>query len=102
MRAWTWPASGDWPVFIGLGLCSGIVGYCLSAAYRLADAATIAPFEYIGLPLAIFWGWLIWGQLPGSWVWAGIVLIVGSGLFVFFRERAKARPMIRRQVNRRY
>ncbi len=93
LRAWIWPAPGDWPVFIGLGVCSGAIGYCLSAAYRMADAATIAPFEYIGLPMAIFWGWMIFGDWPVTATWAGCVLIIGAGIFVFFREQARASPL---------
>ncbi|MBP0483789.1 DMT family transporter [Sagittula salina] len=92
LRAWHWPAPEDWPVFIGLGLCSGLVGYCLSAAYRLADAATIAPFEYVGLPLAILWGWLTFGEWPTPATWAGCALIIGAGLFVFLREQIRAAP----------
>lgn len=92
LRAWIWPTPSDWPVFIGLGLCSGVVSYCLSAAYRMADAGVIAPFEYIGLPLAIFWGWAIFGDWPVLATWIGCVLIIGAGIFVFFRERAKSRP----------
>ncbi|MBY6113183.1 DMT family transporter [Mameliella alba] len=92
LRAWSWPAPNDWLIFLGLGLCSGVVGYCLSAAYRLADAATIAPFEYIGLPLAILWGWMIFGEWPVPATWAGCVLIIGAGIFVFLREQAKAQP----------
>ncbi|MEZ5801117.1 MAG: DMT family transporter [Nitratireductor sp.] len=53
-------------LFIVLGLNSAIVGYCIAQAYRMADAATVAPFEYIGLPMAVFWGWLLWRELPGS------------------------------------
>ena len=92
LRAWNWPTPADWPVFLGLGLCAGAVGYCLSAAYRLADAATIAPFEYIGLPMAIFWGWMIFGDWPASATWAGCVLIIGAGIFVFFREQVRSSP----------
>lgn len=91
LRAWVWPEGADWWYFIGLGLNAAVVGYCLSAAYRAADAATIAPFEYIGLPLAVFWGWTIFHSLPGWEVWVGMALIMGSGLFVFLRERQKAR-----------
>lgn len=100
-RAWLWPAPGDWWVIIGTGANSAVVGYSLSQAYRMADAATVAPFEYVGLPLAVFWGWLIFADLPVWEVWAGIALILGSGLFVFLRERQKARIVARGPVKRR-
>ncbi|KUF09233.1 DMT family transporter [Pseudoponticoccus marisrubri] len=92
LRAWRWPPEEDWPVFLGLGCMSGIVGYCLSAAYRSAAAATVAPFEYIGLPLAIFWGWAIFGEWPVPATWIGCALIIGAGIFVFLRERRRGRP----------
>jgi len=91
LRAWVWPTDNDIWIFAGLGLNSAIVGYCLSQAYRLADAATVAPFEYVGLPLAVIWGFLMFGDFPVLEIWIGISLILGAGLFVFVRERKKAR-----------
>ncbi|WP_164659344.1 DMT family transporter [Tropicibacter sp. Alg240-R139] len=102
LRAWVWPEQGDWFYFIWLGLNSGVVGYCLAQAYRLADAATVAPFEYVGLPMAIFWGWLLWAEIPSLEVWAGMAMIMGSGLFVFLRERQKAQRVTRTEVKGRY
>ncbi|APE42569.1 hypothetical protein BOO69_03400 [Sulfitobacter alexandrii] len=102
LRAWVWPAPGDGWVFVGMGLNAAVIGYCLSAAYRMADAATVAPFEYLGLPLAVFWGVVIFGDLPAWEVWIGIALILGSGLFVFLRERQKARSTVSRPTTRRY
>lgn len=102
LRAWVWPTPQDWYYFIGLGLNSGIVGYCLAQAYRLADAATVAPFEYVGLPMAVFWGWLLWAEVPSIEVWAGMAMIMGSGLFVFLREKQKARRVARTEVKGRY
>lgn len=101
LRAWVWPAPGDWWYFIGLGLNSAIIGYCLSQAYRVTDAATVAPFEYVGLPLAVFWGWLLWSDLPDLTIWIGMTLIVGAGLFVFLREKQKARQVARAGIKRR-
>ena len=102
LRAWVWPADGDLWVFVGLGVNSAIVAYCLSQAYRLADAATVAPFEYIGLPLAVLWGFVAFGDLPVAEVWVGIALILGSGLFVFLRERQKARLLAHSQIKARH
>ncbi len=103
LRAWVWPQGNDVWLFLGLGLNSAVIGYTLAAAYRMADAATIAPFEYIGLPLAIMWGWVIWGDLPDMVSSAGITLILGSGLFVFLREQQKKRRIIsNKRVHRRY
>lgn len=103
LRAWVWPEGRDIWLFLGLGLNSAIIGYSLSAAYRAADAATVAPFEYVGLPLAIFWGWAVWGELPAPVVSLGIALILGAGLFVFLRERQVGRRLASgTRLRRRY
>lgn len=102
-RAWIWPEDGDWWPLIGLGLNSAVVAYCLAQAYRLSDAATVAPFEYVGLPMAVLWGWLFWAELPALPIWIGIALIAGSGLFVFLREKQNARRVARvAEVKGRY
>ena len=103
LRAWVWPTGTDQYLFFGLGINSAIIGYALSQAYRLADAATVAPFEYVGLPLAVMWGFVIWGDLPGAATLIGIILIAGAGLFVFVRERQKQRLIVaNKRVHRRY
>ncbi|MDU8910435.1 DMT family transporter [Aestuariicoccus sp. MJ-SS9] len=93
LRAWIWPPVEDLWVFGVVGCCAGVIGYTLSAAYKMANAATIAPFEYLGLPLAIFWGWAFFGEWPAPETWAGCALIIGAGVFVFMRERQLSRPM---------
>lgn len=103
LRAWILPDGNDWWPMIGLGLNSAIIGYCLSQAYRLSDAATVAPFEYVGLPLAVFWGWLLWSDIPDMPIWIGMVLIMASGLFVYLREKQKERRVARAaEVKARY
>ncbi len=93
LRAWVWPATGDLWIFAVLGLMSAFIGYSLSQAYRLGTAAVVASYEYVALPLAIFWGWVVFGEVPNPAVWIGVALIAGAGLAVFARERALARPV---------
>lgn len=102
LRAWQWPVGDDMMLFVGCGLTSAVVGYCLAQAYRITDAATVAPFEYTALPLAVLWGWLVWGELPDLWAAAGIVLIVGAGFYVFLREHQRGRPVSRKRPLRRW
>jgi S-adenosylmethionine uptake transporter len=100
-RPWVWPAAEDWPLFVLIGVMGGGIGYCLSNAYRLGNAATIASYEYVLLPLSIMWGWAIWGEVPGPRTLAGIVLIVGAGLYVFLRERRRAAALAAGRPQRR-
>ena len=93
LRAWIWPDAGDLWVFIMLGLMSALIGYCMGMAYKLGNASVVASYEYAALPLALLWGWLIFGEVPRSVVWLGVVLITGAGLYVFARERAQDRVL---------
>ena len=102
LRAWVWPAPGDEWLFGALGLTSAAIGYCLSRAYKSADAATVAPFEYVALPLAIAWGWGLWSEMPGPETFAGIALIVSAGLYVFLREKVKNTRVAARRPMRRH
>lgn len=86
-RAWTWPLPGDWIYFVVLGVGVALGGYFISQAYRVAEAGFVAPFEYIAMPLAVLWGYLVFDELPDGLTWIGIALIVGSGLFTVWRER---------------
>lgn len=102
LRPWVWPAKEHLAIFLALGLLSAIIGYSLSQAYRQANAATIAPFEYVALPMSIFWGWAVFGDLPDLWVFSGIALIAAAGLYVFARERQTARAVASRRPIRRH
>ncbi len=85
-RPWVWPPVGDWLVFGATGLGSAIGGLLIAQAYRLGEAGLIAPFEYVAMPLAIFWGLVIFGEWPMPTAWIGIALICGAGLYIGWRE----------------
>lgn len=101
LRAWVWPSPEDWRLMLMLGMLSGATGYSMARAYRSADVALIAPFEYLAMPMAIFLGWVMFNHLPDAWFFGGSVLIAGAGLYVFLRERQRARPIASRRPIRR-
>lgn len=91
LRAWIVPPSADWPLIAAIGVASGLGGYFVAQAYRLLDAGLAAPFEYVALPLAVGWGYVLFDEVPDAWSWAGIALIMGAGLFMMAREAKAAR-----------
>ena len=38
----------------------------VTQAYRLSEAGLIAPFEYVGMPMAILWGAIVFGTWPDA------------------------------------
>jgi drug/metabolite transporter (DMT)-like permease len=93
LRAWRVPSAADVPLFALVGLLIAAASVLLFQAYRITEAATIAPFEYIALPFAAIWGFLFWGDVPDASAILGMGLIVGSGVFIVVRtERLRAEP----------
>ncbi len=93
--SWVTPSWADLAVFALMGLLGGVSIYLITLAFRHAPAAVIAPFDYSTLLWSAGIGWLIWRELPDSWVWAGAALLVGSGLYVLHRETRLARRAAR-------
>lgn len=97
LRAWVWPSTGDAMIILAIGCLSGLGGYLISQGYRISEAALVAPFEYVALPLAVFWSVLLWGDWPNPISWLGIALIAGAGLYVFYRETVRGRKIVLRR-----
>jgi len=89
LRAWTVPSQFDGGVMLAVGVLSGFGSYLISQGYRLAEATTAAPFEYIVLPMAIMWGVIVFDDWPDAIALLGILLIVASGLYAFWRENVR-------------
>ncbi len=98
LRAWSWPAQEDYPLFLLVGFCVAGAGYLISQAYRVAQPAFVAPFEYIALPLAVFWGIVVFDEWPDLTAYVGMALIALAGIVTIWREavNAKAARPVRR------
>nr|WP_233152141.1 DMT family transporter [Marinibacterium profundimaris] len=59
----------------------------MTQAFRLAPAAVVAPLDYTAMVWATAFGWLIWSEVPDRTALVGAAVIIGSGLYVIWRER---------------
>ncbi|MGF1476857.1 MAG: DMT family transporter [Geminicoccaceae bacterium] len=56
-------------------------------ATRTGELSFLSPFKYASIPLSVAIGWTFWNETPGISVFAGALIIIGSGLFIWWRER---------------
>jgi drug/metabolite transporter (DMT)-like permease len=85
-----WPEGQAWLWLAGTGAASAVAHLLMTLALRFAPSATLAPLNYLELVSAVVLGLLVFGDFPDALTWAGIAVVVGSGLYVIARERASA------------
>lgn len=74
-----------------LGVLFTLIGYlALTAAVRLGELASVAPFRYARLLFATAIAVTFFSERPDGWTVAGSLLIIGAGLYAFLRERRRA------------
>jgi drug/metabolite transporter (DMT)-like permease len=86
-----WPAGIEWlllPLLGVLGLCGH---WCMIKAYEMASATALAPFMYLQLLIATFYGWLVFANLPDGFTLAGMAFILAGG-FVAMRHERRSHP----------
>ncbi|WID96131.1 DMT family transporter [Bosea vestrisii] len=75
-----------------LGLAAILVtagSFCIISAFRNTDVGVVAGYRYSVVLIAVLIGWLVWGETPDKIAFAGIALIVGSGLYTLHRQRVR-------------
>ena len=87
LREWTEIPMDDLVLILITG-ATGAVGFWFSSqAYRIAQASSIAPYEYVMLIWVSGLSYFVWGEVPDGMTFLGSAIIVGAGLYVLQRER---------------
>lgn len=87
---WVAIEPGHWKWLLGLGLLAAIGQYLLTEAFRSAPPSVVSPFEYTALLWGIGIDRLVWHVLPSARVVFGGGIVIASGLYLIWRERAPA------------
>lgn len=89
---WTAPNAQGWWLIAAMGVCGTLGHLLMSWSLRYAPASTLAPMQYLEIPMAALVGYLLFADLPGPMASLGIAITMAAGLYIVMRERASARP----------
>lgn len=78
---WIWTAVQAVGSLLAVGL--------MIRAYQIADAGRVAVMEYVCLPAAALWAWVLWGEVLTPLAMAGMVLITVAGAIIALRARVQ-------------
>lgn len=88
---WEPVAWNIWALVILFAMINLVAQTMLITATTRAEASLLAPFTYVQMVGAVGLGYLIFGDLPDQWTWVGSAIVIASGLYVWRRERIRAR-----------
>jgi drug/metabolite transporter (DMT)-like permease len=85
---WTAPPSGfDLMLLLAVGAFGSAGHFLLILAHDRAPASVLSPFMYTQLLWAVTFGYLVFNNVPSQWTLAGAAIVVGSGLYLLYREQ---------------
>lgn len=87
------PNNSDWVLLALLGILGTLAHLLMTWSLRFAPSATLAPMQYLEIPMATLIGWLIFRDFPNTLASIGIAITIGAGLYVIHRERVTAMRM---------
>ena len=83
---WKIPSFFDFFVLSLVGFFGGVANLWLSQSYKFSEVSLVTPLKYLGLIFAIFFGYLIWGEIPSLKSLFGGLLVILSSIIIFRRE----------------
>ncbi len=81
------PTTGEWALLLAIGLLGTAAHLLMTWSLRYAPAATLAPMQYLEIPVATGIGWLIFRDFPNTMAAIGICVTIAAGMYIVLRER---------------
>ena len=87
---WVNPTFNQWSLLALMGIFACLGHFFLILSLKYADASKLAPFGYFEIVTNIILGYYFFSDFPHYWTWVGLMIIICSGIYISFRERADA------------
>ena len=88
-----WPKGLEPVWLIMCGISAAVAHMFLSYAFRYAPTTLLGPMHYLEIVTASIIGYLVFGDLFNQTAFVGVLIIVGSGLYLIWRERQVSRAV---------
>ena len=96
-QEWLMPNLKDLFLLSMVGVLGGLANLWLTYSYKLSEVTLVTPLKYLALVFAIFFGYLIWDEVPSIKTLTGASLVIVSSFIIFRREiYLKKQPSISR------
>lgn len=91
--AFVWVTPG-WPDVLPLlvmALAGWSAHFCQARSFEHAEASAVMPFDFLRLPMAALFGWVLFRETVDVWTWAGGAIIFAAGYYITLRETRRKR-----------
>ena len=85
------PDNDVWLLLFGMGALGTLGHLFMTWSLRFAPSATLAPMQYLEIPMAALVGWLVFRDFPNGLALLGIVITIAAGLYILLREQNLSR-----------
>ncbi|MFH1556658.1 MAG: DMT family transporter [Pseudomonadota bacterium] len=87
---WSIPTLAGGALIVAAGATFAFGNLLLVYAFRHAPVQVVSPLRYVMVPVALIYGYFIFGHVPDSWATIGTILVVGAGLYSIQQEAARS------------
>ena len=98
-QGWVMPSFNHFILLSLVGIFGGVANLWLSQSYKYSEVSLVTPLKYLALVFAIFFGYLIWGEVPTIKTLMGAFLVIISTLIIFRREIYKKKIISSETIN---
>ena len=88
-REWFTNPSYAWPFIIAMGFIGAFAFFFVFSAYSIASPSVVSLYEYSLIIWSILTGYILFNNIPTLRTFVGVSIIIGAGIYIYFREKAK-------------
>ena len=85
------PDNDVWLLLFGMGALGTLGHLFMTWSLRFAPSATLAPMQYLEIPMAALVGWLVFRDFPNGLALLGIVITIAAVVYLLLPEQNLSR-----------